>query len=59
MDGDGWFFYHTCEFHFLLAALAVGMDFLIKNGLSIISDKQQVLIAASGCTFEGNYSFFH
>jgi hypothetical protein len=39
------------EFHFLLSALTVGMDFLAKIGLSIISDKQQVLIVASGCTF--------
>jgi hypothetical protein len=42
------------EFDFLLVAVAttlLGMDFLAKFDLSIIPSKQQVLHAASGCTF--------
>ncbi len=44
----------TFEFDFLLAAVAtplLGMDFLVKFGLGIVPDKQQVLHAASGRTF--------
>jgi hypothetical protein len=45
---------HNFEFDFLLAAVAtpiLGMDFLARFELSIIPAKQQVLHAASGCTF--------
>jgi hypothetical protein len=42
------------KFDFLLVAVAtplLGMDFLAKFDLSIIPSKEQVLPAASGCTF--------